>query len=109
MKSRSQPEASPDAAQTTKPDTSHAKGPNLVSLDAAIFKDVKVELQAKLGRVTLSVEDVLALKSGAVVKLEARMNDLIELRLNDSLVARGEIVAVDDNFGVRIVEIAQVA
>lgn len=78
----------------------------IVSMDAAIFQDVNVSLLARLGQVTLSVADLLALKSGSVVKLDLKMNDLIELRLNQSLVARGEIVAVDDNFGVRIVEIA---
>ena len=84
-----------------------AKGPPLVSLDSAIFRDVKVTLEAKLGEVTLSVEELLALKSGEVVKLDARLNDLVELRLNKGLVARGEIVAVEDQFGVRIVEILQ--
>ena len=81
----------------------------LVSIDSAIFKDVNVELQAKLGAITLSVGELLALRSGSVVKLDMQMNDLIELRLNQSLVARGEIVAVDDNFGVRIVEVAKIS
>ncbi len=80
--------------------------PPLVSMDAAIFQDVAVALQARLGQTSLSVADLLALRAGSVVKLDLKMNDLIELRLNQSLVARGEIVAVDDHFGVRIVEIA---
>jgi flagellar motor switch protein FliN/FliY len=78
-----------------------------LTIDPAIFKDVRVSLRAKLGEAELSVEELLALKSGSTVKLDVKMNDLVELRLNDALVARGEIVAVDDNFGVRIVEIAQ--
>ena len=41
------------------------------------------------------------------MKLEARLNDLVELRLNDTVVARGEIVAVGDNFGVRIIDVAE--
>lgn len=77
----------------------------LLSLDSAIFKDVAVELSAKLGRATLSVEELLGLHAGSVVKLDVKINDLVELRLNDSLVARGEIVAVGGNFGVRITEI----
>ncbi len=55
----------------------------------------------------MPIEDLLDLKSGSIVKLDLKVNDLIELRLNNALVARGEIVAVDDHFGVRIVEIAQ--
>jgi flagellar motor switch protein FliN/FliY len=53
------------------------------------------------------IETLLALRAGSIVKLDLKVNDLIDLRLNNALVARGEIVAVDDHFGVRIVEIAQ--
>lgn len=77
-----------------------------LTLDAAVFSEVRISLRARLGEVELSIQDLLALKSGAVLKLDAAMTDLIELRLNDTVVARGEIVAVDDNFGVRIVEVA---
>jgi len=86
-----------------------AAGPSgkpLLSIDTEIFKDIQVGLQARLGQATLSVEEILALRAGSVVKLDLKINDLIELRLNDALVARGEIVAVDDSFAVRIVEIA---
>jgi flagellar motor switch protein FliN/FliY len=81
-------------------------GPALVSLDSALFQDVQVSLEAKLGEVTMTIAELLALKAGSVLQLERGLNDLVEIRLNQSVVARGEIVAVDDNFGVRIVEIA---
>ncbi|HYF22973.1 MAG TPA: FliM/FliN family flagellar motor switch protein [Caulobacteraceae bacterium] len=101
-------------AEPARPDadagpTNLTKARPLVPLDSALFKDVNVAIQAKLGLATLSVEELLALRAGSVVKLDVRLNELIELRLNQSLVARGEIVAVDDHFGVRIVEIAEVA
>lgn len=85
------------------------KGRPLLFIDSMIFKDVRVALQAKLGQARLTVADLLALKAGSVVKLDMQMNELIELRLNESVVARGEIVAVDDSFGVRIVEVAQIS
>ncbi|MDB5441400.1 MAG: flagellar motor switch protein FliN [Caulobacteraceae bacterium] len=81
--------------------------PAPISIEAAIFKDVQVAIEARLGATTLTIEEILALRSGAIVKLDLKMNELIDLRLNGSVVARGEIVAVDDNFGVRIVEVAQ--
>ena len=81
-------------------------GGSLVHLDSSIFKDVHVDLKAKLGEAKLSVEELLALKPGSVVKLESQLSDLVELRLNASVVARGEIVAVGDHFGLRIVEVA---
>lgn len=84
-------------------------GVPLVSLQSAIFRDVSVELSAKLGSVKLTVADLLALKSGSVLGLEAKLSDPVELSLNGSVVARGEIVAVDDRFGVRILEIGPVS
>ena len=81
--------------------------PFLTGLDSAIFKDVQVDLEAKLGQVTLSIATLMSLRPGAVLDLDAKLNDLVDLRLNQSVIARGEIVAVDDHFGVRIVEIAK--
>ncbi|HEY9218636.1 MAG TPA: flagellar motor switch protein FliN [Phenylobacterium sp.] len=81
-------------------------GAGLVPLDSAIFKDVRVELKVKLGNVSLTVEELLELKSGSVVTLDRLLSEPVELYLNDALVARGEIVAVDDNFGVRLVEVS---
>ena len=85
------------------------EGRPVISVDSPIFKDVNVVLNAALGKAELSVQEILALKSGSVVRLDAKLNDLVELRLNDSLIARGEIVAVDGSFAVRIVEIAQLS
>jgi len=91
----------PIGSETPKPE-----GPPLVSMDSAIFKDVQLSLQASLGQTSLTIAELLALKAGAVLTLDLKMNDLIDLRLNQAVVARGEIVAVGDNFGVRIVDVA---
>jgi flagellar motor switch protein FliN/FliY len=77
----------------------------LLTLQSPILKDVPVRLQARLGQAELSLQDLLALKASSVVKLDLQLNEPIELRLGDSLVARGEIVAVDNHFGVRILEV----
>ena len=110
MRSRFQADMAPDEAPETA-DTAevvHAPaGVPLIPLDSAIFRSVNVALKVRLGELNLSVRDLLALQPGAVVKLEARLNDLVELRLNDTVVARGEIVAVGDNFGVRIIDVAE--
>lgn len=82
-------------------------GSPLISIDSPLLKDVRVLLDAKLGRANLSIEELLGLRAGSILKLDLQMNDLIELQLNGATVARGEIVAVDDHFGVRIVEVAQ--
>lgn len=88
--------------------TQSISSPALSPLDASVFKDIQVELDASLGRAVLSVATLSDLAAGSVVTLDAKINDLVELRLNGAVVARGEIVAVDDHFAVRIVEIAAV-
>ncbi|MDR3508029.1 MAG: FliM/FliN family flagellar motor switch protein [Caulobacteraceae bacterium] len=80
----------------------------LVAIGSPVFKDVQVALQASLGEVSLTVEILLGLRVGSVLKLDTPLNALVDLHLNGAVVARGEIVAVDDNFGVRIVEVAQI-
>lgn len=78
----------------------------LLSADSSLLGDVSVTLQARLGSIDMTLADLLALRSGSVLELNTRLSEPVELYLNDVLVARGEIVAVDDRFGVRIVEIA---
>lgn len=81
-------------------------GKPLLPPDSPLLRDLSVTLEARLGEAVMPVGDLLALKAGSVLSLETRLNEPVELYLNDSLVGRGEIVAVDDRFGVRIVEIA---
>lgn len=82
------------------------KAGNLTPIDKNLIGGVPVELEARLGTATMTVEDLLALKSGTVVKLETELADRAELYFNDALVARGEIVAVGDSYAIRIVELA---
>lgn len=98
----SRPELAPPPAAPPAPD----EGAPLVGLDAAVFKSVRVALRARLGEVALSVEELLALKSGQVLQLDRMLGEPLELLLNDTLVARGEIVAVDDHFAIRLTDVA---
>jgi flagellar motor switch protein FliN/FliY len=92
----------------TKPgnfDVAPAKA-GLVPIAQDLIGGVRVVLEARLGEATMTVEDLLALKSGSVVTLETGLADTAELYLNNALIARGEIVAVGDHYGVRIVDLA---
>ncbi len=77
-----------------------------VALNRELLQGVKVALEVRLGEAAMTVEEMMALKSGAVVTLATGLADQVELYLNGMLVARGEIVAVGDKYGVRIVELA---
>ena len=103
---------SPTARDAAHPEDSAAEGggapappPSLRALDPELFQDVTVRLKASLGDVSLSVKDLLELKAGSVVQLDQKLNDYVEIRLNDTLIAYGEIVAVGDRFGVRLIDI----
>jgi flagellar motor switch protein FliN/FliY len=81
-------------------------GAPLLPPDSPLLRDLNVTLQARLGDAVMPIAELLALHAGSVLSLETRLNEPVELYLNDALVGRGEIVAVDDRFGVRILEIA---
>ncbi|HMC93127.1 MAG TPA: FliM/FliN family flagellar motor switch protein [Allosphingosinicella sp.] len=80
----------------------------LLPIDSAIFRNVKVTLEARLGASEVTIEELTALKPGATLSLDRSLADPIEIYLNGALVARGEIVAVDDRFAVRIEDVAPV-
>ena len=78
----------------------------IAPIDQALFGDVRVELEARLGRTEMSVDALMALKSGSVVTLQTGLADHVDLYLNGVCIARGEIVSVGDQFGVRVIEVA---
>jgi flagellar motor switch protein FliN/FliY len=77
----------------------------LVAINSDLLRDVRVSIEARLGRTDLTVAQLTALKTGSVVTLETSLADHVELYLNGVLVARGEIVAVGEVYGVRITDI----
>jgi flagellar motor switch protein FliN/FliY len=78
----------------------------LVPINSDLLRGVRISLDARLGRAGMTVDEMMALQKGSVVTLETGLADHVDLYLGNALVARGEIVAVGDNYGVRIVEIA---
>ena len=71
----------------------------------ALLMDVPLKISVELGRTKLAVREVLDLQSGAVVELDRMAGDPVDVLVNDKLMARGEVVVVDDRFGIRITEI----
>jgi flagellar motor switch protein FliN len=90
----------------SKSDTPERKGKTpIVALESDIFNDVDVKLTAILGNGILTVRTLLDLSEGSVIDLDTPLDGMIDLVLNHHLIARGEIVAVGDKFGVRITTI----
>lgn len=72
----------------------------------AVF-DVPVNVSAVLGKTHMEVSNLLKLGRGAVVELDRKVGEAIDIYVNDRLVARGEVVVVDDRLGVTMTEIVK--
>ncbi|MFO1255763.1 MAG: flagellar motor switch protein FliN [Sphingomonadaceae bacterium] len=71
-----------------------------------LLREVDVRLSVELGRTDMKLKDVLALGEESVVMLDRLTDELLEVHVNGKLIARGEIVAQGNRFGLRIVEMA---
>ena len=67
--------------------------------------DVPLEVTVELGRTNKSISEILEFKPGTIVELNKVAGDPIDILVNGKLVAIGEVVVIDENFGIRIVDI----
>jgi flagellar motor switch protein FliN/FliY len=76
-----------------------------IASDLAPVFDVPVNISAVLGKASLSVAQLLKLGQGSVLELDRKVGEAIDIYVNNRLVARGEVVIVDDRLGVTMTEI----
>lgn len=99
--SAEEPAAAPPVAQPPAP-----AGPTAPPNDPLeLIREVSMELAVSFGDTTMPLADVLELASGAIIELNRSVSDPVEVLVNDSVIARGDVVVVDGNYGVRITEI----
>jgi len=72
-----------------------------------LLMNVPLQVTAELGKCKMAVSDILKLGTGSIVELDRLAGGPVDLLVNSKLVARGEVVAIDDNFGVRVTELIQ--
>jgi flagellar motor switch protein FliN/FliY len=84
------------------PDAHHEEK---TATDLAPVFDVPVAISAVLGRSTMSVAQLLQLNQGSVLELDRKVGEAIDIYVNNRLVARGEVVIVDERLGVTMTEI----
>ncbi len=70
-----------------------------------LLRDVELDLKIELGRTQMYLEDVLRLSKGAVVPLDRLAGDPVDIYVNGRLIARGEVLILNDNFCVRVAEL----
>jgi flagellar motor switch protein FliN/FliY len=105
--------APPPAVEPAKPGPARtdqdAPQPGLVpagSRTMELLMDVDLPISISFGKAQLAMKDVLKLTTGSIVELNRGVNDQVEVLVNQCLIARGEVVVVEGNYGVRIQEIA---
>ncbi|HEC60906.1 MAG TPA: flagellar motor switch protein FliN [bacterium] len=69
-----------------------------------LLMDVTLQVAVELGQTRMTVREVLDLQKGAVIELDHIAGDAVDVFVNNRMIARGEVVVVDDKFGVRITE-----
>lgn len=78
-----------------------------VEKDLTAIYDIPVQVSAVLGRSSMQVSQLLKLGRGAVVELDRRVGEAIDIYVNNRLVARGEVVVVEDKLGITMTEIVK--
>jgi flagellar motor switch protein FliN/FliY len=87
-------------------DDARDDGPHTAADLSAIY-DIPVQVSAVLGRANMQVSQLLKLGRGAVVELDRKVGEAVDIYVNNRLVARGEVVVVDERLGVTMTEIVK--
>lgn len=83
-------------------------GPSILSGNIDLIQNVKVRLSVRVGEATVSIGELMKMQSAQVLRLDTPLDAPVDILLEDNVVARGRLVAVDDNFGVQITELPSV-
>ena len=101
--------ADPAVKPADFPDLSAAAQDKPVVPDFDLVRDIPVTLQVELGRTEMMIQDVLELTPGKVIELDRLAGEPLDILINGKLLAKGEVVVVDENFGIRLTSIVDPA
>ncbi len=85
------------------------EGASILSGNLDVIKNVKVKLTIRVGETIVNVSELMQMKADHILKLDTTIDAPVDVLLDGNIVARGLLVAVDDNFGVQITELPQAA
>ncbi|MGE3267748.1 MAG: flagellar motor switch protein FliN [Chloroflexota bacterium] len=89
------PAFSPLPANGSQPDNSQID----------LLLDINLQVTVELGRARMKIQEILALRNGSVIELDRLAGEPADILVNGTLIAKGEVVVVDEKFGVRIIEV----
>ena len=96
-----------DKVDVAKPEFSNLSGdgPAGPTHNMQMLMDVELEVQVELGRKKIKIQDVMSLGKGSVLELDKNAGEPLELYINDTKLAEGEVVVVEDHFGIKITQL----
>jgi len=95
-----EPAAAPGGVAPSPGEGAQSEAPNL-----ALLLDIPLEITAELGRTRMIINDLLQLGQGSVIELNKLAGEPLEILVNQKLIARGEVVVVNEKFGIRLTDI----
>ena len=81
------------------------KGLAAKKFSSDVFTNIPIEVTVELGRTKISLKDLYELSEGSIIELERLAGEPLDLVVNGQIVAQGEVVAIDENYGLRITHI----
>ncbi|RAX52521.1 flagellar motor switch protein FliY [Helicobacter sp. 11-8110] len=102
----SQESPQPSPQNTSHQDDTALEFNNAEMKNMAMLLDVRLQVKVRIGQKKMLLKDVIAMDIGSVVELNQLANDPLEVLVDDKVIAKGEVVIVDGNFGIQITEIA---
>jgi flagellar motor switch protein FliN/FliY len=95
----------PTAYRDNDVDASPAKNNGVDTTNIDLLMDVHLRVTVELGRTKMQLRQILELQHGSVIELDRLAGDPVDIYVNERLFAKGEVIVVDDKFGVRITDI----
>ncbi|QFP42042.1 flagellar motor switch protein FliN [Borrelia miyamotoi] len=99
-----------------KPEIKGVKLPDLIDTlpegvdpsNFGLLMDVSMQVTVELGRTERKIKDILGMSEGTIITLDKLAGEPVDILVNSKVIAKGEVVVIDENFGVRITEIIKI-
>ncbi|HET7266964.1 MAG TPA: flagellar motor switch protein FliN [Rhodanobacteraceae bacterium] len=92
-------------AEKLQPDTLQAAGGGNAEVNMDVILDVPVTMAMEVGRTRISIRNLLQLNQGSVVELDRAAGEPLDVFVNGTLVAHGEVVVINEKFGIRLTDV----
>lgn len=90
---------------STSPENSTTEGPEKGQIHPDVLQNIPVTLSIEVGRAVIKIRDLMRLTQGSVVELDRIAGEPLDLLVNNTVVAQGEVVLVNDRYGIRLTRV----